>query len=111
MRLSVRSWAGRAAVVAMGLSVVLAAVGTTSAQARPDDAGTPTTVMTRNVYLGADIQRPIAATAGKTGLAALVALGNSNVVTRAIVDRTSFPRRSFGEAAGDSARIGARRST
>ena len=94
MRLSVRSWAGRAAVVAMGLSVVLAAVGTTSAQARPDDAGTPTTVMTRNVYLGADIQRPIAATAGKTGLAALVALGNSNVVTRAIVDRTNFPRRS-----------------
>ncbi|MCD6640499.1 MAG: hypothetical protein LT071_11380, partial [Nocardioides sp.] len=34
------------------------------------------------------------ATAGKTGLAALVALGNSNVVTRRIVDETDFPRRS-----------------
>jgi endonuclease/exonuclease/phosphatase family metal-dependent hydrolase len=34
------------------------------------------------------------ATAGKTGLEALVALGNSNVETRSIVDRTNFPRRS-----------------
>ncbi|WP_231251515.1 endonuclease/exonuclease/phosphatase family protein [Nocardioides furvisabuli] len=50
--------------------------------------------MTRNVYLGVDIQRPIRATAGLTGLDALVALGNSNVETRAIVDRTNFPRRS-----------------
>jgi hypothetical protein len=60
----------------------------------PDDAGTTTTVMTRNIYLGVDIQRPIRATAGKTGLDALVALGNSNVETRRIVDQTNFPRRS-----------------
>ena len=94
MRLRLRPWAGRAAVAAAGISVVVAAAGATPAQARPDDAGTSTTVMTRNVYLGVDIQRPIRATAGKTGLAALVALGNSNVETRAIVDRTNFPRRS-----------------
>lgn len=94
MRLPFRSWAGKAAVAAAGFSVVLAAVGTSPAQARPDDASTRTTVMTRNIYLGADIQRPIVATAGKTGLDALVALGNSNVETRSIVDQTNFPRRS-----------------
>ncbi len=94
MRLPARSWARRAAAVAAGFGIVLAGVGTSPAQARPDGASTPTTVMTRNVYLGADIQRPIVATAGKTGLEALVALGNSNVVTRNIVDQTNFPRRS-----------------
>ncbi len=63
--------------------------------------------MTRNVYLGVDIQRPIRATAGKTGLDALVALGSSNVDTRAIEDRTNFPRRSellAGEIAEAQAR-------
>ena len=94
MRLLLRSWAGRAVAAAAGFGVVLAALGSPPAQARPDDAGTPTTVMTRNVYLGADIQRPIVATAGKTGLAALVALGNANDATRDIVDQTNFPRRS-----------------
>ena len=57
-------------------------------------ADKPVTVMTRNIYLGADIQRPIRATAGLTGAAAFVALGNANTVTRAIVDQTNFPRRS-----------------
>lgn len=94
MRLSVRSWASQAAAAAIGFSAVLAVVGTPPAQAHPDDTETPTTFMTRNLYLGVDIQRPIAATAGKTGLDALVALGNSNVVTRSIVDQTNFPRRS-----------------
>ena len=94
MRRALRTWAGKAALAAAAVGVVLAGAGTAPAQARPDDASTPTTVMTRNVYLGADIQRPIVATAGKTGLDALVALGNANAVTRAIVDRTNFPRRS-----------------
>lgn len=94
MRLLLRPWAGRAAVAAVGVCVVVAAAGTLPAQARPDDASTPTTVMTRNVFLGVDIQRPIRATAGRTGLDALVALGNSNVETRSIVDQTNFPRRS-----------------
>ena len=94
MRLSVRSWSGQAAIAAAGFSVVVATAGTVPAQARPDDAAATTTVMTRNIYLGVDIQRPIVATAGKTGLDALVALGNSNVQTRSIVDQTNFPRRS-----------------
>ncbi|MCD6639748.1 MAG: hypothetical protein LT071_07535, partial [Nocardioides sp.] len=89
-----RAWMIRAAAAVAGLGAALAAAGLAPAQAAPDDATTPTTVMTRNIYLGVDIQRPIRATAGKTGLAALVALGNSNVVTRRIVDETDFPRRS-----------------
>jgi hypothetical protein len=94
MRLALRSWSGKAAAAVAGFSVVLAAVGGSPAQARQDQASTPTTVMTRNIYLGADIQRPIVATAGKSGLDALVALGNSNAETRNIVDQTNFPRRS-----------------
>ena len=61
-----RSWAGRAAAAAAGLGVALAGLGGAPAQADPDDAGTRTTVMTRNLYLGVNIQRPIAATLGKT---------------------------------------------
>lgn len=51
-------------------------------------------VMTRNLYLGADIFRPVDATKGKDGLDALVAFGNANAITRTIVDQTSFPARS-----------------
>ncbi|MPZ62224.1 MAG: hypothetical protein GEU93_13205 [Propionibacteriales bacterium] len=50
--------------------------------------------MTRNVYIGADIQRPVRATAGLTGNAALVALGNANHELREIVDDTNFPVRA-----------------
>lgn len=83
-----RSWLCRLMVVLGVLAVPLHAV---PASANVDK---PVTVMTRNLYLGADIQRPIEATAGLTGAAAFVALGNANHVTRAIVDRTNFPRRS-----------------
>ena len=50
--------------------------------------------MSRNIYLGGDIGRPMLATAGKTGLAALVAFGNSNDELRQVVDDTNFPARS-----------------
>ncbi|MGW1340496.1 endonuclease/exonuclease/phosphatase family protein [Kribbella sp. NPDC002412] len=83
-----RSWWWRLATV-LGLLAVPLQAG--PAQAVADK---PVAVMTRNIYLGADIQRPIRATAGLTGAAAFVALGNANHVTRAIVDRTNFPRRS-----------------
>ena len=56
--------------------------------------GTPVTVMTRNIYLGGDITRPLRATAGKTGAAALVAFGNANHALRSVVDQTDFPARS-----------------
>jgi endonuclease/exonuclease/phosphatase family metal-dependent hydrolase len=75
--------------VVVGLLAVL--LQATPAEAEPDK---PVTVMTRNIYLGADIQRPIRATAGLTGAAAFAALGNANHVTRAIVDQTMFPLRS-----------------
>lgn len=88
------SWRSIAASAAVAVAVALVPLGGAPAQAGRDDASTPTTVMTRNVYLGVDIQRPIRATAGKVGLEALVALGNSNVDTRRIVDETNFPRRS-----------------
>ncbi len=83
-----RSFLCRLAVVLGVLAVPLQVVPASAV------ADKPVTVMTRNIYLGADIQRPIRATAGLTGAAAFVALGNSNDVTRAIVDRTNFPRRS-----------------
>ncbi|TCO28372.1 hypothetical protein EV652_106358 [Kribbella steppae] len=86
-RSSSSRWIGLAAALAL-LAVPLHSA---PALAEPNK---PVTVMTRNLYLGADIQRPIRATAGLTGAAAFVALGNANHVTREIVDRTNFPRRS-----------------
>jgi hypothetical protein len=80
-------------------------VGTAEAKSRP---AKPVTVMTRNVYLGADINRPInaaleAQAEGKTPQEILVALGNATHVTRAIVDDTNFPVRA-GLLAGEIAR-------
>jgi len=81
-----------AGLAVAALAATAAAVAAAPATAAPP--GKPLTVMTRNLYLGADINRPLRATAGKTGAAALVAFGNSNDELRDIVDRTSFPVRS-----------------
>jgi endonuclease/exonuclease/phosphatase family metal-dependent hydrolase len=51
--------------------------------------------MTRNLYLGADINRPLAAVQGLTGLAALQAFANENSTVRSIVDETDFPARAL----------------
>lgn len=56
--------------------------------------GKPITVMTRNLYLGGDIGRPLAATEGLTGPDAEAAFVEANTTLRAIVDRTDFPLRS-----------------
>jgi hypothetical protein len=85
----VRRWA---AVLAAALTLGLVA-GPAAAAPRPGD-GTPLTVMTRNIYLGGNITRPLTATAGKTGPAALVAFGNANHTLASIVDETDFPARS-----------------
>jgi len=69
------------------------AAGPAAAAPKPGQ-GTPITVMTRNIYLGGDITRPLTATAGKTGAEALVAFGNANHALRGVVDQTSFPARS-----------------
>ena len=80
--------AALAAVLALGLAAAPAAAAPKPGQ------GTPITVMTRNIYLGGDITRPLRATAGLTGAAALVAFGNANHALRDVVDQTDFPARS-----------------
>ena len=81
------------ALATTALSLLLVPAITPTAQAS-DANGQRVTVMTRNVYLGVDIQRPIRATAGKTGVEALVALGNASHTMGEIVDQTNFPLRS-----------------
>lgn len=51
-------------------------------------------VMTRNLYLGADITRPVRAAQGQTGPAALAALAHANSELRRVVDQTDFATRS-----------------
>ncbi len=61
--------------------------------------GKPVTVMTRNLYLGADINRPVNAAlaaqlSGATPQGVVVALANATHLTRAIVDQTDFTVRA-----------------
>jgi endonuclease/exonuclease/phosphatase family metal-dependent hydrolase len=84
------------AVLLLGAAFVPAA--TAAQAAKPDDASS-VTVMTRNIYLGADINRPVraateAAEAGGDQTAILLALGRATHETREIVDRTDFTVRS-----------------
>ena len=59
-------------------------------------AGAPhtLTVMTRNIYLGGDINRPIRAALNRTGPDGVLALGHANHELREIVTRTDFTIRS-----------------
>ena len=84
------------ATAAAGVAAVVAVPGAASASSGPagQPPAKPVTVMTRNIYLGGDIMRPLYATAGKSGPAALVAFANANDTLRDIVDGTSFPVRS-----------------
>jgi endonuclease/exonuclease/phosphatase family metal-dependent hydrolase len=91
-------------VLASLLTVVCLAAGlavSPETQAAPSGAppGKPVTVMTRNLYLGADINRPVEAAldaqdAGLPPAAIVGALANATHATRAIVDRTNFPVRA-----------------
>ena len=90
----------RILAVAGAVALLAAPLATVStAEAKPNPPAKPVTVMTRNLYLGADINRPVLAAvaaqqAGGTPQQVLVALANATHVTRAIVDRTNFPVRS-----------------
>jgi endonuclease/exonuclease/phosphatase family metal-dependent hydrolase len=80
-----------------GRRIVAAAVAALAVAPAAAHAAAPKTitVMTRNLYLGGDINRPLAATAGKTDVGQLlIAFGNANYALRQIVDQTSFPTRS-----------------
>jgi endonuclease/exonuclease/phosphatase family metal-dependent hydrolase len=86
------------AAAAAALVAVPMTVGT-AAQAAPEPPGKPITVMTRNIYLGADINRPVEAALtaqaqGKTPQEIVAALAIATDQTRRIVDETNFPVRS-----------------
>ncbi len=78
----------------------LALTAAPASAAPPDRApGKPVTVMTRNIYLGADINRPVNAAlaaqeAGGSATHIVQALAVATDATRRIVDATDFPARS-----------------
>lgn len=74
------------------LCVVTIAVLILRAQARSEHQAV--TVMTRNIYIGADITRPLRAAEGRNGQEAILALGHANHELRKIVERTNFGVRS-----------------
>lgn len=99
MRLRIRSIPTRFAVAATALSMLFVPAMTTAADAKPTTPGKPITVMTRNIYLGADIQRPVTAAvtaqlSGASPTEVVFALAKATHVTREIVDDTNFPVRS-----------------
>ena len=83
-------WVTLAAFVVVLLVVAVAIAVPRLAGGEP----TVVTVMTRNVYLGADIDRPVRAARGRSGPDALAALGRANDRVREIVDQTDFRVRS-----------------
>ena len=84
--------------LAAALGILLAptlTAGTARAATEPDPPGKPITVMTRNLYLGADLDELVKAVAGISDpLQAFMTLGRETFKTRQVVDRTDFPLRS-----------------
>ena len=92
MRLARKRPAAWLAVAVVVLCAALAAVVIVRLQGSREP--TTVTVMTRNIYLGGDITRPIRAAQGRTGGDALLAFGHANHELREIVDRTDFQVRA-----------------
>jgi endonuclease/exonuclease/phosphatase family metal-dependent hydrolase len=99
-----RAVAALAATTALSLALGMAGPPAVAAKGKPvgkpagpvlaqPEAGS-LTVMTRNLYLGGDIGRPVRATDGLVGWDALTALGNANDELWDIVVATDFPTRS-----------------
>lgn len=80
-----------AAVVALS---AFAGLAVPAGAAPPPGKGKPITVMTRNVYLGGDIGRPLRAVQGVPPGQQLAVLIAANSTLRTIVDATNFPLRS-----------------
>jgi len=100
MRLRTRGMVGRAVAAATAVGVIAAPLALTTTTAQAENAKVPPLkVMTRNLYLGVDIMRPLAAVAALPEDAPLIpdtitALANATHVARGIVDDTDFGTRS-----------------
>ncbi len=92
MQLSLTQARLRLIVALLLLCMALVAVFIVRASAK--DGESSLTVMTRNLYLGADINRPLRAAQGRTGHGALLALGHANHELRETVQSTNFDARS-----------------
>src|SRR5262245_11032617 len=81
---------------ALAAVVSVLALTTSTAEGAAVPPGKPLTVMTRNIYLGADLGPPLrAALAQPPGSPAqLIALANGVHTARSIVDQTNFPVRA-----------------
>ena len=81
-------------IAALALLVALGAPTATAGATPPPGEGKPVTVMTRNVYLGGDIGRPLRAVLAAPPDQQAQAFVAANTTLRAIVDQTNFPLRS-----------------
>ena len=89
------------AVTVAAIALLGAAASGPATAAPPTGRDKPITVMTRNLYLGGDIDRPLKAAAAadpSNPLATLLAFAGANAQLRAIVDATDFPGRSVALA-------------
>jgi endonuclease/exonuclease/phosphatase family metal-dependent hydrolase len=86
----------RALRIAAVVTVVCLAAVISIAVGRGSASGDPrsVTVMTRNIYIGGDINRPVRAALDRTGREAALALGHANHKLREVVTRTDFATRS-----------------
>src|SRR4029453_12966776 len=92
MHLSLTQARLRLLVALLLLCMVLVAVFIVRTSARAGQLSV--TVMTRNLYLGADINRPLRTAQGRTGHDGLLALAHANHELGEIVRRTNFGARS-----------------
>ena len=87
-----RVWLSIAA--ALTILCVAAVISTLAGRESASGNQRTLTVMTRNLYLGGDINRPIRAAFGRSGEEGVLALGHANHELREVVDRTDFRTRS-----------------
>jgi endonuclease/exonuclease/phosphatase family metal-dependent hydrolase len=83
-------WLAAALTILSLAAVISIAVGREYASGSPRTV----TIMTRNIYLGGNINRPIRAALDRTGREGLIALGHANHQLREVVTRTDFATRS-----------------